>query len=110
MQSDHPRISPGHARHRAREGIVEAVDRLKDRQVGIRQPRTKQIVVALRVAGEHALEVAEKFQQAVLQKVRGTQTRFPLLLFIVEATGDRMMSGVDFLDKVGDRQLQLMGP
>jgi len=32
------------------------------------------------------------------------------LVFIIEAAGDRMVGVVHFVDEIGDRQLQLMGP
>src|SRR5262245_62480512 len=62
------------------------------------------------VAGKHALEIVQEFGGAQLQKVLGVALGLRLLILIVERRANRMMGVMDLLDKVRDRELQLMRP
>ena len=68
------------------------------------------MTVALRVALQHALEVAEIFRDAVDDKIGRAAAGFVLLILVIKARGDRVMAIVRLVDDVGDRQLQLMRP
>ena len=68
------------------------------------------MMVALRVALQHALEVAEIFRDAVPDKIGSAAASFVLLILVIKARGDRVMGIVRLVDDVGDRQLQLMRP
>ena len=66
--------------------------------------------VAGPVALQHPFEIAEIFGRPRFQKIGSAGACFAALVFVVEAAGDRMMRVVNFVDEIGDRQLQLVGP
>jgi hypothetical protein len=61
--------------------------------------------VRTRVARQHALEVAEKFRQSVLNEVGSTPFRFRTLILVVQPPRDRVMRVVHLDDKVSERKL-----
>ena len=68
------------------------------------------MAVALRVALKHPLEVAEIFRDASSDEIGGTAAGFGSLVLVKKGRCDRMMRVMRFIDDIGDRQLQLMGP
>src|SRR5206468_9885752 len=62
------------------------------------------------IARQHALEIAEVFRQPLFDQIMRTAMRFALLVFVIEAGGDRMMAVVNLGNKIGDRKLKLMRP
>lgn len=63
----------------------------------------------MRAAGllQHLLEITQKFGQAVVAQILRTFGRFGLLVFVIQASGDRVMGVVHFGHQVGNGQLQL---
>ncbi len=94
----------------ARKGVAHARHELKERQIRIGQLRTDQVARAGRIALQHPFEIADIFRRSRFQKVSGAGLRFLALVFVIEAAGYRMMGVVSLVHKIGDRQLQLMGP
>ena len=97
-------------RHRSRKGIAQAGNKLKQRQIAITDPAADEMAVALRVAFENPLKIAEIFRNPVRNKIGGASARFGLLVLVVEARRDRVVRVMRFVDNIGNRQLQLMRP
>src|SRR5579864_1142634 len=68
------------------------------------------MALALRVALQHALEIAEIFRDAVGYEIVGAAASFGLLFLVIEARRDRVMRVVRFVDGIGYGQLYLMCP
>ncbi len=98
------------ALHGPREGVPQALDHLEQRQVDIAERAADQVLGALRIAGQHPLEIAEVLGRAGLEEAGGPALRLGLLVFVIEAGGDRVVGVVDLGDQVGHRQLQLVRP
>jgi len=77
------------------------------------QLEKRQIDVGNRVADEYAavigrqnlLEVIQKLRQTLSSEILRAPLRFPLLLFVIQAAGDRMMAIVNLGDSIGDGEL-----
>src|SRR6185437_3088137 len=92
------------------KGIAQPLNDLELRQIGIAEPRADEVLVAGRIALEHALEIVEEFGRAVPEEIAGAALRFGPLILVIEAAGDRMM-GIMCLDhEVGDGELKLVRP
>src|SRR5690242_11607029 len=109
VQFDNPPMFRFEARHRARKGVAQTRHYLKERQIRIGQLRTDEMG---RPGGmlQHPFEIAEVFWRPRFHKVGGAGTRFLALIFVIEATGYWMVGVVNLVHKIGDRELQLVGP
>src|SRR4051794_34496000 len=65
VQRDNPEKVLFEPRHRSRKGVAQAGDKLKQRQIAITEPAPDEMAVALRVAFENPLEIAEIFRNPV---------------------------------------------
>ena len=57
-----------------------------------------------------AFEIAQKFGQPLGDEIGGPPLRLWLLVFVVQAGGDRMMGVVHFVHEIGDGELKLECP
>src|SRR5437762_6831495 len=110
VQRNHPRVFRLEPRHRAREGIARTCHYLKKRQIRVSQLRTDEVRRAGWIALQYPVEISEVLGRSRFQKIGGAGPRLPPLVFVIEAAGYRMMGIVRLVYKIGDRQLQLMGP
>src|SRR6478752_5224914 len=62
------------------------------------------------IALKHVLEITEVFWRTAFQEFAGVVQCFFLLVFIIEAGGNRMVGVVNLLDEICHRQLQAMRP
>ncbi len=103
-------VASGLARKGAGKRIIEPRHDLVERQIGIARARADQITVAARIMRQHFLEIAEKFGQPVLAEILGAAQRCGLLVLVIKARRDRVMSIVNLGDEIGHGELELMGP
>src|ERR1041385_2771212 len=96
--------------HRFRKSIAQPFDHLEQRKVDVGKLTSEKKLASFRVALQDSFKVIEELGHALGGKVRGAPFGFALLIFVVKAAGDRMMSIVSFGDPVGNRQLQLVRP
>src|SRR5499427_2094225 len=94
--------------HPAGEGVAQALDDLEQREVRIGELAADEIRAA--AAGEHALEIAQEFRQAIAPEIFRGELRRRALLLVIEIAGDRVMGVVDQHHEVSDGELQLMHP
>src|SRR5512138_3288725 len=59
---------------------------------------------------QHALEIAKEFRQPLAAEILRAAFRFDLLVFVIEPGAERMVSVVNFDNKISERELQLMHP
>jgi len=62
------------------------------------------------VTREHRFEVDREFRHAQFQEVLGVALGFGFLFLIIEGSADRVMSVMNFLGEIRDRELQLVRP
>jgi hypothetical protein len=105
MEGNDPRVFRLEPRHRAREGVAQTRQHLKERQIWVGKLRTDEMGRPGRIALQHPFEIAEVFGRPRYQEVGGAGARFRALVFVIEAAGYRMMSIVSLVHKIGDRQL-----
>ncbi len=67
-------------------------------------------MAAVGTAFEDSFEIAEEFGHAIDDEVGRASFRFRQLFLIVEHVCNRMMRLPRFIQPVGNRQLQLVGP
>src|SRR5829696_5182420 len=72
VQRDTPRKPWFELRHRAREGIAQSGNQLKQRELAITDPAADEMAVALRVLFEHPLEIAKVFRNSIGNKIGGS--------------------------------------
>src|SRR5215470_6180583 len=97
-------------RHGTRKGVAQSGDDLEQRKIGIGYSPSHEIVLPGRIAREHVLEIAEEFWCAGFEKIGGAAFGFLTLVLVVEPAADRVVSVVNLNQKIGDRELQLVGP
>src|SRR3954454_12769633 len=91
VQRDHPREVSLEPRHCSGKGVAQAGNNLEQRQVAITHPVPDEMPIALRVAFENPLEIAEIFRDPVRDEIGGAAARFDLLVLVIEARRDRVV-------------------
>src|SRR6202040_2941689 len=108
MQPDEPGNLSFEAFHAFGEGVAQAFDDLKQRQIDIAEAAADDDFAA--ILFQHALEKAEIFRYAVAPEILGSPPRGRALLLEIQPARDRMMGIVDLINEVGNGELQLMRP
>ena len=109
VQLDDARMFRLETCHRARKGVAQTRHDLKERQIRISQLGADEVGGAASILLQHPFEIAQVFGRPGFQKLGRPRPRLFALVFVIEAAGYRVMGVVDLIDKVGHRQLQLMG-
>ena len=92
-----------------REGVSHAGPDLEQRQVDGGEIGPDGVRRSGRIVGEHALEIAEIFRDAVLKEGGGARLGLLSLVLEIEVGRDRMMRVVNLGDEIRDRELQPVG-
>src|SRR5258708_751938 len=92
-----------------REGVSHAGPDLEQRKDDGGEIVAHGMLGTGRVVGEHALEIAEIFWDAMLKEGGGASLGLLLLVFVVEVGRNRMMRVVTLGDEIRDRELQRVG-
>src|SRR6185437_9614203 len=108
-QRGNRRIELAGIRERAREGVSQARPDLEQREVHGGEVAPDSMRWSGRIAGEHALEIAEVLWRPVLQKRRGARLGLFSLVLEVELGRDRMVRVVNLGHEIGDRELEPAG-